>query len=177
MLNNSVFTRVLSSCRILLAAVAPWCFGGRREVGAGTGAPCAGAAAPRCSAELMSPWRPWHHGDRAGRREGCCASRLPGCSDPWQVSLRFQAASRSARFHPASSSGNFPIRGKRTTFCGLRKAPQRRDAAASSHQARRLESRLLLLPLLPITQAVASRKSLVSGTGALKFYVLFRKLQ
>lgn len=148
MVNNSVFTRVLSSCRILLAAVAPWCFGGRREVGAGTGAPCAGAAAPRCSAELTAPRQRRH---RAGRREGCC-------SDLWQMSLRFQAASRSARFHPASSSGNLPIRGKRITFCGLCKAPQRRDAAASSCQARRLESWLLLLP---ITQAVASRKSLV----------------
>lgn len=38
---------------------------------------------------------------------------LPGFSDLWQMSLRFQTASRSARFHLASSLGNFPIRGEK----------------------------------------------------------------
>lgn len=38
---------------------------------------------------------------------------LPGFSDLWQMSLRFQTASRSVRFHLASSLGNFPRRGKK----------------------------------------------------------------
>jgi len=87
---------------------------------------------------------------KAGRREGWCVFHLPGFSDLWQMSLRFQTASRSVCFHLASSLGNSPIKGKKKKIicCGLLKASRRQGRTpAGLHPG---PAALLLPPLLPI---------------------------
>lgn len=98
-----------------------WCFRGRYQPAGTEGGgrvPPATLAPGRCVLLLSAgPAAPrWPRQRRGGcRQEGGLRFPPARLLRARQMSLRFQTASRSARFHPASSLGNVPVRGGKIT--------------------------------------------------------------